>query len=252
MVSGEREVTRASNSVDNALRLVLLLREHKELRLTDVANELGVAHSTAHRLLSTLAGRGFAVQQRSRAYRCGPALEPSSPPAAGPDLVDTARPYLTRLAADAGETCHLVVLEGNGTRFVAGAEGRQVLRVGTRVGMLLPAHTNSGGKAPLARLTDAEPGALYPRGLPVARGRSATTLAALRRELAATRRRGYGINRDESAAGVSAVGHHICDATGWTVAAMVVAAPSTRCTRGVLAMLARRLRDTVTDLEARL
>ncbi|HEY2672888.1 MAG TPA: hypothetical protein VGJ07_21280, partial [Rugosimonospora sp.] len=46
------------------------------------------------------------------------------PPAAGPDLVDTARPYLTRLAADAGETCYLVVLEGNGTRFVAGAEGR--------------------------------------------------------------------------------------------------------------------------------
>ncbi|GAA5200134.1 hypothetical protein GCM10023322_77320 [Rugosimonospora acidiphila] len=65
-----------------------------------------------------------------------------------------------------------------------------MLRVGSRTGMLLPAHTNSGGKALLAQLTDAELAALYPRGLPASRNRAVTDLASVRRKLEATRRRG--------------------------------------------------------------
>ncbi|WP_255311288.1 helix-turn-helix domain-containing protein, partial [Streptomyces viridosporus] len=49
-------------SVDNALKLLLLLRRNGRLRLSEAADHLGVARSTAHRLLATLRGRGFAVQ----------------------------------------------------------------------------------------------------------------------------------------------------------------------------------------------
>ena len=41
-------------SVDNALRVLLLLGEQPKLRLTDVSRYLGVASSTAHRLLAML------------------------------------------------------------------------------------------------------------------------------------------------------------------------------------------------------
>lgn len=260
MVSGERKSAYALSSADNALRLVLLLQERQEIRLSEVAAELGVANSTAHRLLATLARRGFVVQERSRAYRRGPVLEPHARPDAGFDLVKVAHPYLARLSAEVEETCHLVALEGNGTRFLDCVEGQQVLRVGSRTGMLLPAHTNSGGKALLAQLTEAELTALYPRGLPQSHPRSlprsgsraVSDLASLRRELAATRRRGYGINRDESARGVSAVGRHIRDSTGRATAAMVVAAATARCTRGLLTKLARHLCETVADLETQL
>jgi Mn-dependent DtxR family transcriptional regulator len=61
VVSGEREVTRASNSVDNALRLILLLRERREVRLTDVASELGVAAPSTRGTLAMLA-RSCAAQ----------------------------------------------------------------------------------------------------------------------------------------------------------------------------------------------
>jgi DNA-binding IclR family transcriptional regulator len=249
MVSGERKSAYALSSADNALQLVLLLQERQEIRLSEVAAELGVANSTAHRLLATLARRGFVVQERSRAYRRGPALEPRVAPSTGFDLVKVAHPYLARLSAEVEETCHLVVLEGNGTRFLDCVEGHQVLRVGSRTGMLLPAHTNSGGKALLSQLTEAELTALYPRGLPQGRNRAMSDLASLRRELAATRRRGYGINRDESARGVSAVGRHIRDSNGKATAAMVVAAATARCTRGLLTKLARHLCATVADLE---
>ncbi|MGG1909855.1 helix-turn-helix domain-containing protein [Microbacterium sp. NRRL B-14842] len=51
-------------SVDNALKLILLLGEEHELRLTDAGALLGVATSTAHRLLAMLAWRGFVRQNR--------------------------------------------------------------------------------------------------------------------------------------------------------------------------------------------
>jgi hypothetical protein len=41
-------------SVDNALKVLLLLGERSELRLTEVSEYLGVASSTAHRLLAML------------------------------------------------------------------------------------------------------------------------------------------------------------------------------------------------------
>ncbi|MFG1821806.1 IclR family transcriptional regulator C-terminal domain-containing protein [Microbispora bryophytorum] len=58
-----------------------------------------------------------------------------------------------------------MVLQGNGVRFVDGVEGPQALHVGSRIGMLLPAHVTSGGKALLAELPDEELRALYPRGV---------------------------------------------------------------------------------------
>ena len=62
-------------SVDNALKILLLLGERSELRLTDVAEYLNVATSTAHRLLAMLQYRGFVRQDpRTRAYRAGTAL----------------------------------------------------------------------------------------------------------------------------------------------------------------------------------
>ena len=49
-------------SVDNALKVLLLLGEEPKLRLTDVSRYLGVASSTAHRLLAMLQYRGFVRQ----------------------------------------------------------------------------------------------------------------------------------------------------------------------------------------------
>src|ERR1700679_14907 len=63
-------------SVDNALRVLLLLGERPSLRLTDVSQYLGVASSTAHRLLAMLQYRGFVRQETAtRSYVPGPTLD---------------------------------------------------------------------------------------------------------------------------------------------------------------------------------
>src|ERR1700737_5279003 len=62
-------------SVDKALKLLLLLGEQPEIRLSEATRYLGVASSTAHRLLAMLAYRGFVRQDPvSKAYLPGPAL----------------------------------------------------------------------------------------------------------------------------------------------------------------------------------
>ena len=62
-------------SVDNALWLLQLVAERQALRVSEAADLLGVARSTAHRLLSALRRRDFLMQDKPNgAYRPGPAL----------------------------------------------------------------------------------------------------------------------------------------------------------------------------------
>ena len=49
-------------SVDHVLQLLLMLKRDGVLRVSDAAAELGVAKSTAHRLISMLRFRGFVEQ----------------------------------------------------------------------------------------------------------------------------------------------------------------------------------------------
>lgn len=236
------------SSVDRALQLVTLLAERGELRVHDAASELGVAPSTAHRLLAALRDRGFAVQDRSRVYHPGPALPGVAAAPTGHGLAAAAAPHLTTLAAATGETVHLMVLEGVGARFVDGVDGVHALRVARRVGMVLPAHVTSGGKVLLAELNRAQLGALYPSGLPLTPVAAGPDLATLRRELSSVRRRGYAINAEQSEQGVNAIGACVRDRHRAAVAAVVLAAPSLRMPIRRLVELAPLLLETAADI----
>jgi DNA-binding IclR family transcriptional regulator len=218
-------------SVDNALRLLLLVRERRAVRVAEAADHLGVARSTAHRLLTGLRYRGFLIQDSHRVYRPGPVFAAVGLAAAAPDLRLLARPHLQEINAAVDETVHLLVLEGNGVRFVEGMEGTKALRVGTRVGVVLPAHCTAGGLVLLAALPSEEVTALYPRGLPTAPGDAITELPALRRRLRTVRRAGYGTNSGESERGISAVAVPVSDPDGHTIASLAIAMPSARCPR---------------------
>src|SRR3989442_14345502 len=77
-------------SVDHALQLLQILRDNGSLRVSEAAQELGTARSTAHRLLAMLVYRDFAVQDEARNYLPGPAL--SAPQATGGRLPAPRRP----------------------------------------------------------------------------------------------------------------------------------------------------------------
>lgn len=223
------------SSAENVLRLLVALSERDRIRVAEAAELLAVTPPTAHRLLAALKEHQFAEQDRQRAYVPGPRLthmRRSGGPM--PDIVSTAHPFLADLAATTGETAHLVALEGNGARFVDGVDGTIAPRVRRRVGLLLPAHTISGGKVLLAHLTDAQLAALYPLGKANRRDGTTMDLASLRRELAVVRRQGYAFNLGETEREIFGVGVPVVLPSRRAAAAVVIAAPAARTSRAAL------------------
>jgi IclR family transcriptional regulator, acetate operon repressor len=219
-------------AVDRALRLVVLLRQRGCLSVTVAAEHLEVAPSTAHRLLSALCYRDFAVQDRDRRYRLGPQLvESGSAALSRAALRRLARPALDQLLERTGETSHLTVLAGADVVFIDGAECEQSLRIGLRTGIRMPAYCASGGKAMLAALPKAEVDRLHPKGLPPWPNAHTPNMAALHRQLAAVRKQGYAFNHEESEQGVVAVGSGLLDQARRPVAAISVSIPSARFRR---------------------
>src|SRR5262245_23130060 len=216
-------------SVDNALRLLLMLGAHERIRVSDVASALGVAASTSHRLLATLKYRGFVEQQPDRTYTRGPAFQKLSG-AAGParSLEEIALPVLTRLKDEVDETTHVMVRRGSSVHFLASIEATQALRVTSRAGAQLQAHRTSGGKAMLAELPETElDQILPPEGAPDL-SLDASAVAKLRRDLAGIRSRGYGVNRGEGERGIAAVGMCIHDDHRRPVGAISISVPTVR------------------------
>jgi IclR family acetate operon transcriptional repressor len=244
-------------SVDNALRLLLLLRDRAErageggtdgacagpgLGIVEAARQLGVAPSTAHRIFAMLVYHGFAVKDVRRHYHLGPAFQFGEANRPRRDLRTVMHPHLKRLSRQIQETVHLIRLEGTAVHFVDGVEGTHALRVGSREGMVLTAHNTAGGKALLAQLSSAELRALYSHGLPVIYGPAATDLDELCRQLAAVRRRGYAINQEESERGITSVAVCLRDSNGRSHAALAAAIPTARCPNSRIPIVGGQLR----------
>ncbi|WPB89352.1 IclR family transcriptional regulator [Streptomyces malaysiensis] len=234
-------------SVDSALRVLELLSQRPSLRVIEVAEHLDVARSTAHRILSTLLSRGFVVQDAHKVYHVGPAVERlTRPRISGPKATrDLTHPYLERLADMVGETCHVAVLEGNGTRFIDSVESVQVLKVGSRVGMLLPAHKTAIGIALLAELPLSTLRSIYPRGLTGEARVARQTLRSLDRKIGAVRRTGFATNFGESDPGISAVGTCLRDPHGRAFAGIAVAIPTPRFDQHSMNDLTKEISDVV-------
>lgn len=213
-------------SVDHALHLAAVLAQEGPLRLSDAADRLGVARSTAHRLLAMLVYRDFAEQDDARRYVAGPILRGAGTPEPVADLRRIALPHLRALTELIDETTNVMVVAGDQVRFVASVECTQVLRVGEREGRLLPAHRASGGRAVLATLSDDDVRALY--------GRPHSDVAdvdALLRDLRRVRRQGFAVNDQQTETGLTAVGAAVPGRLGDLRAAVSIALPSARYRR---------------------
>jgi DNA-binding IclR family transcriptional regulator len=238
-------------SVDNALKVLLLLGERPSLRLTDVSNYLGVASSTAHRLLAMLQYRGFVRQDgATRGYVAGPTLDGLAYGVLRRlDVRTRARPVLERLNAELQETVHLGRLEGGDVHFIDSIESSRALRVGGRLGRSMPAHCTSTGKALLAELSCEELSRLYPsEELVQVTPRSIGTRTELEAALAEVRAQGYARSQEESEEGVSSIAVAL-HSTRSPRLAINAAVPSSRMTEEVRTAILERLTAAAEELD---
>jgi len=242
-------------SVAHALDLIDLISEKRRLTITEIAKRLGVALSTASRLVAMLEQYGYAARdQDSKAYVVGGKIRDAGLAAVRElDIRPQTRPYLEMLAAETGETTQIGVLQGQTVVFLDCVEGYHHLRVSSRVGSLLPAHSLSTGKALLAELSRDDLIALYPREeLQRLTPRTIANRTNLLRDLAAVRKRGFATSFSESTIDISTLAVSIKDAAGRVRCAVSIAAPTSRFKSENVGKLAGSLRRSAKAIGASL
>ena len=220
---------RPVETVETAFDLVDAIERDEEARVSELADELGLAKSTVHRHLKTLESRGLLVEEGD-AYRLsawfldyGIHVRNRHP------LYDVARPKVDELAAETDEKVWCVVEEHGVGVHVYGAEGSHSVKTHARIGQRTPLHQFAAGKAILAHLPEGRVDRiLEEHGLSERTPRTITDEGDLRERLETIRDRGYAFNREESVVGVHAVGAPIRDESGTAIGAISVAGPANR------------------------
>lgn len=203
------------------------------LALTDIARDVKLSTSTAHRLLTTLQAQRYVRFDAAhklwyvgvQAFIAGNGFLKSR------DIVEIARPHMRRLREETGETVNLAVIEKGEAVYLAQLESREMMRTFARPGNRVALHCSGVGKAYLATLNDVDLAKYLPRNsLEALTGRTITTLDALRTEIRRIRKAGFALDDEEQASGVRCIASVIYNESGEPACALSVSGPATRLT----------------------
>ncbi len=205
-----------------------LARNNEPLGVSDLARELGLTKSNAHRTLQTLADAGYIsrVDQRGR-YACTLKLfELGSAVVARTDIRQIADPTMQALASATKETIHLSALDGRDVVYIHKIESPQPVRAYSSIGGRAPAHCVASGKALLAFTRGSLE--LFSDPLPTFSPRSLASVDALAKELETIRQSGVAINWGEWREAVRGIAAPIFDATGTISGSIGISGPAER------------------------
>ncbi len=223
--------------VDSTLSKGLAILEHlsragERKGVTELARELALTKSNTFRLLRTLTTLGYVRHHEDKTYsatlkawRIGRATIEAL------DLRTLASAELARLSRETGEAIYLAVPEGLSVVYIDKIDSRKPIRSWNAVGGTAPIHCVGTGKAILA--------ANYDRLRPQLTGHltrhtdaTLTTLEALDDDIAATRKRGYALDRGEYRARILSFGAPILLPDGEPVAALGISLPDINLAEG--------------------
>lgn len=238
-VTGGANPMRLLQSLSRGLEaLNYMTTQNGSVRLTDVAEALGVDKSNAAHLLKTLVAMGYAIQDDNRRYRPSGKLAGSARAEHTLEEIvavkEAWRPTLEALVAETGECAHLAVLVGSRVWYIDKVDSTLPLKVDHPIGALSPLHCTALGKA---FLTFGR--AQMPEDQPAFTAHTLTSRRALLEEIERTRERGYAIDNEEFATGIRCVARPIYEDAGTMIASIGVSGPSVRVTDARLHELGR-------------
>jgi len=184
--------------------LEAVLTDREGCSVDEIARQLGFPRATAHRQVHTLLGEGYLVRLRSGQLAAGPRLMNLAQLVNGKQLVvAAAAPVLHRLAARVKSVVQLGTLDSDMVTYrLKTGEGAGDLF--TKVGLQLEAYCTGIGKVLLAHLPKDEREAYLATGpFPALTANTITDPTLLRLELEDIARRGFAIDGEEIALGLS-------------------------------------------------
>jgi len=215
------------------------------MRLSDVAESVGLGKTTVARLLKALIDVGYVeLDAGGRHYRLGYCLFKLGNAARRFHIIDLARPGIARLAALTGDTVFLSLRDGNQALCVDRQTGAFPIRTLTlSVGDRRPLGVGAGSLALLAFEPDAEVGRILAASREERQAFSAFSDDALRGMIDRARAAGFSFNDGRIVSAMNALGVPVLDRDSRVVAALSIAAIRER-------MAAPRQEELVAQLKA--
>ncbi|WP_080944023.1 IclR family transcriptional regulator [Sinorhizobium meliloti] len=235
---------------ERTLDIIELLADYPEgLAISEIARRLKLPKSIAHRLVSILVARNFAMQDAmSQRYRLAIRIAALGLRFFGKiGFSEVCKPIIQQLAQRSGEVVRVCVAENGELIWIAKAQGASNgLRYDPVVGSGPVLHATANGRAWLSSLDDATARLQVRRRgfiLPSQYEHSCiSNEPELIDELRRIREAGYAISADESELGITAIAAPIADrSNGPAVGCVSVAGPSVRMRQPRLEALASDL-----------
>ena len=203
---------------------------HEPLSLDEITSSVGIAKTSAHRLVYSMRRLGYIQQDSTGKYSLSEkfyAIGGNALPYQ--HLTSLSRPVLNQLVMRYGESVHIGVLESGVVLFVAVAPSQHAYRCAAEVGECNYAHSTALGKCLLANLEPADrDGILKSRGLPKMTDRTKTSRPQLELDLERIRVQGWALNDGENIEGVICVAAPIFGRGDQVIAALSMSGPSSR------------------------
>lgn len=207
--SGRAEVESRSGIqvLARAAEILRLLHGHQSgLSQSEIGEQLGLARSTASRLLLALEAEGLVASTGPRGrYRLGPEITRLAGSARRNAWLDL-HPMLVEFSYQIGETVDLSVLDRDRAVFVDQVVADHRLQAVSGVGESFPLHASANGKAMLATMPEADRRRIMAARLERFTPKTITAVADLRSEIDRVRRLGVAYDREEMTVGVCALG----------------------------------------------
>lgn len=228
-----------TQTIRRALAVLSLLRRSSvDVGVTEVAQELGLHPSTAHRILQALVADDFASQNpENDRYRLGRESMLLGLGAERTLGFSVATPLLEQLAEQTGESANLVVRDGDRGLVVLRIDSALPLRFSQPTGTRVPLHCTSSGKVLMAFGGDPATEVDRLSELTVYTPATVSSRQELTHELLIAREQGFALNEGERNPGVSGVAVPVVDTSGTTVAALALQGPQVRLSRARLCEL---------------
>lgn len=233
-------------SIDRVLDILEALSSVPQgMSLSDLAETTHLHVSTAHRLVTALADRGYARKDgNSGKYRLTLRLfEVSRRVSTVLDLLPVSERYLEELANFSREAVHLVERNGSEVVYLYKFEPFQhLVNMGTYVGHYNPMYCTGVGKSILAYLSPKEVEDIWnATDIQAFTPSTITRLEDMRQELEQIRRRGFAYDNEEHEYGIRCIAAPIFNWESIPIAAVSISAPAGRLTDEAVERLFPRL-----------
>ena len=192
--------------------LELIAKAPDGLSVGQLVESIGLHRSSIYRYLDVLLRAGYVSKKDGRYVLGAKTLELASSFLERLDVRRAAHPLLIELAERLQVTVHLGQLAGAEVLYIDKIETHRSLPLYSRIGRKVPAHCTALGKALLAFSPPARREIILKElELKAYTPHTITDLNRLRKELEATRKRGYAVDREEHEEGIACVAAPIFD-----------------------------------------